>query len=82
MAVIAALIGAVSGVVGLRTAYVLDKPAGPFIVCTAVFFVVVASIGTVRNWQAKFECLHIKSDWADNLPLPNFILPPRGAGCT
>ena len=89
MAVIAALIGAVSAVVGLRTAYVLDTPAGPFIFqksglkpptsvgkdptvrrrrskplnpSTLVgggsvfvqlfFFVVVASIGTVRNWQA------------------------------
>lgn len=53
MAVIAALIGAVSAVVGLRTAYVLDTPAGPSIVCIAVFFfVVVAGIGTVRNRQA------------------------------
>lgn len=53
MAVIAALIGAVSAVVGLRTASFLDTPAGPSIVCTAVvFFVVVLGIGTVRGRQA------------------------------
>ena len=53
MAVIAALIGAVSAVVVLRTAYVLDTPAGPSIVCIAVcFFVFVTSFGTVRNRQA------------------------------
>ncbi len=53
MAVIAALIGAVSAVVGLRTASFLDTPAGPSIVCTAVvFFVVVVGIGTVRGRQA------------------------------
>ena len=35
MAVIAAAIGAVSAVAGLRAAYLLDTPAGPSIVCAA-----------------------------------------------
>ncbi|MCL4104852.1 UNVERIFIED_CONTAM: hypothetical protein GTU68_018559 [Idotea baltica] len=35
MAVIAAVIGAVSAVAGLRAAYILDTPAGPSIVCVA-----------------------------------------------
>ena len=35
MAGIAAVIGAVATVVGLRAAYVFDTPAGPSIVCVA-----------------------------------------------
>jgi zinc transport system permease protein len=35
MALFAALIGALSVVIGLRAAYVLDTPAGPSIVCVA-----------------------------------------------
>lgn len=46
MAVIAAGIGAVSAVVGLRGAYVFDTPAGPSIVCVAaVLFVAMNVIG-------------------------------------
>ena len=35
MAVIAAIIGAISAAVGLRAAFILDTPAGPTIVCVA-----------------------------------------------
>lgn len=38
MAVIAAALGALSAVAGLRAAYVFDTPAGPSIVCVAAFF--------------------------------------------
>ncbi len=38
MAVIAAAIGALSAVAGLRAAYVFDTPAGPSIVCVAALF--------------------------------------------
>lgn len=46
MAVIAAAIGAVSVVAGLRAAYVLDTPAGPSIVCVAaILFACFSLIG-------------------------------------
>ncbi|QGG80651.1 hypothetical protein GH975_08760 [Litorivicinus lipolyticus] len=44
MAVIAAIIGATSAVVGLRAALVFDTPAGPSIVCVATAAFIVASI--------------------------------------
>lgn len=44
MAVIAAIIGATSAVVGLRAALVFDTPAGPSIVCVAAAAFIVASI--------------------------------------
>lgn len=44
MAVIAALIGAASAVVGLRAAYVLDTPAGPSIVCVAALVFAATSV--------------------------------------
>ena len=37
MATFAAIIGALSGIAGLRGAYVFDTPAGPSIVCVAAF---------------------------------------------
>ena len=43
MAVVAGLIGILSTIIGLRTAYVLDTPAGPSIVCvTAITFIVTS----------------------------------------
>lgn len=50
MAVIAALIGAVSSVVGLRAAYVLDTPAGPSIVCVAA---VLFACFSILGWQGS-----------------------------
>ncbi len=44
MAVIAAVIGAVSAVVGLRGAYIFDTPAGPSIVCVAAIIFAVLSM--------------------------------------
>lgn len=50
MAVIAALIGAVSAISGLRAAYVFDTPAGPTIVCVAaVQFAGFSLLG----WQSR-----------------------------
>ncbi len=50
MAVIAAGIGATSAVVGLRSAYVLDTPAGPSIVCVAaILFLCFSLIGWQRH---------------------------------
>ncbi len=46
MAAIAAVIGTVSAVVGLRGAYVLDTPAGPTIVCVAA--IIFAALNLVR----------------------------------
>ncbi len=46
MAFIAAAIGALSAVLGLRGAFVFDTPAGPSIVCVAaVFFAVLGAFG-------------------------------------
>lgn len=46
MAVMAAVIGALSAVLGLRGAYVFDTPAGPSIVCVAaLFFAVLGLVG-------------------------------------
>ncbi|QMU59683.1 MAG: hypothetical protein GKR98_16760 [Boseongicola sp.] len=44
MAAIAALIGALSVVVGLRSAFILDTPAGPTIVCVAALIFAVSSL--------------------------------------
>ncbi|WP_147114574.1 metal ABC transporter permease [Tateyamaria sp. syn59] len=44
MAVIAAAIGAVSAVAGLRGAYLFDTPAGPSIVCVAAIIFAVLSL--------------------------------------
>ncbi|TNF58862.1 MAG: hypothetical protein EP307_11575, partial [Rhodobacteraceae bacterium] len=46
MAMFAALIGALSVVIGLRAAYVLDTPAGPSIVCVAA--IAFATLSLVR----------------------------------
>lgn len=49
MAVVAALIGGTSAIVGLRAAYVLDTPAGPSIVCfAAVIFASTSIFGALR----------------------------------
>ena len=52
MAFIAAMVGAISAVAGLKAAYIFDTPAGPSIVCVAlVFFVTfnfIAAIGKSR----------------------------------
>ncbi len=53
MAFIAAGIGAVSAVVGLRSAYILDTPAGPSIVCVAaILFACFSLIGWQRHNRA------------------------------
>lgn len=44
MVMIAATIGALSAVVGLRAAYVLDTPAGPSIVCVAALCFLLTSL--------------------------------------
>ena len=44
MAFIAAGLGAVSAVAGLRGAYLLDTPAGPSIVCVAAIFFAIFSV--------------------------------------
>ncbi|MDD9920848.1 MAG: metal ABC transporter permease [Boseongicola sp.] len=50
MAVIAAVIGVFSAVVGLRGAYVFDTPAGPSIVCVAaVLFALFGVLGSARG---------------------------------
>ncbi|QFT96417.1 High-affinity zinc uptake system membrane protein ZnuB [Roseovarius sp. THAF8] len=50
MAVAAAAIGAVSAVAGLQSAYLLDTPTGPSIVCVAaVLFVVTSALRGVRG---------------------------------
>jgi zinc transport system permease protein len=49
MAVVAALIGGLSALAGLRAAYLLDTPAGPSIVCIAAIVFVLASLtGAMR----------------------------------
>ncbi|MDR6266807.1 MULTISPECIES: metal ABC transporter permease [Rhodobacterales] len=50
MALVAAGIGSVSALVGLRAAYVLDAPAGPSIVCVAaLIFAALTLLGSLRN---------------------------------
>lgn len=50
MALLAAGIGAASGLLGLQGAYVMDTPAGPSIVCVAaIAFVGSSLLRTVRN---------------------------------
>ncbi len=50
MAMIAACIGGVSALVGLRAAYVLDTPAGPSIVCVAALL--FAGLG-LMGWRSR-----------------------------
>ena len=53
MAVIAAAIGGLSAVAGLRSAFVFDTPAGPTIVCfAALCFVVFSVLGWIRRSMA------------------------------
>lgn len=48
MAIIAAIIGSISVVTGLRAAYIFDTPAGPSIVCVAAcLFTVLSLFGTL-----------------------------------
>jgi zinc transport system permease protein len=50
MALVAAGIGSVSALVGLRAAYIFDTPAGPSIVCVAaVIFAALSIVGSVRT---------------------------------
>ena len=50
MAMVAAGIGSVSALVGLRAAYVLDTPAGPSIVCVAaLIFAALSIVGSLRS---------------------------------
>ena len=49
MALVAAAIGSVSAVVGLRAAYILDTPAGPSIVCVAaLIFAALSLVSSLR----------------------------------
>lgn len=49
MALVAAGIGSISALVGLRAAYIFDTPAGPSIVCVAALIFAVLSItGSIR----------------------------------
>ncbi|MEO1154767.1 MAG: metal ABC transporter permease [Pseudomonadota bacterium] len=50
MALIAAVIGAVSAVAGLRAAYVFDTPAGPSIVCVAAALFAAFSL---MGWRGR-----------------------------
>jgi zinc transport system permease protein len=51
MALVAAAIGSISALVGLRAAYIFDTPAGPSIVCVAaVIFTVLSIAGSVRTF--------------------------------
>ncbi len=52
MALIAATIGTVSSVVGLRAAYIFDTPAGPSIVCVAAILFACFSI---LGWSARLK---------------------------
>tara|TARA_R110002124_G_scaffold287048_1_gene470042 strand:+ start:4111 stop:4911 length:801 start_codon:yes stop_codon:yes gene_type:complete len=50
MALVAAGIGSVSALVGLRAAYILDTPAGPSIVCVAaLIFAGLSIVGSLRT---------------------------------
>ena len=50
MALVAAGIGSVSALVGLRAAYIFDTPSGPSIVCVAaVIFAALSIVGGVRG---------------------------------
>lgn len=50
MALVAAGIGSVSALVGLRAAYILDTPAGPSIVCVAaLIFAALSIVGSLRT---------------------------------
>jgi zinc transport system permease protein len=50
MAVAAAVIGGLSAVVGLQSAYLFDTPAGPSIVCVAAVAFLTTSL--LRNLRA------------------------------
>jgi zinc transport system permease protein len=50
MALAAAIIGSGSAVIGLQSAYALDTPAGPSIVCVAaVVFLVTSVLKNLRS---------------------------------
>ncbi len=50
MAMVAAVIGGFSAIVGLRAAYIFDTPAGPSIVCVAaVIFTLTSIVGVLRQ---------------------------------
>jgi len=50
MAVTAAMIGASSAIIGLRTAYIFDTPAGPTIVCiAAICFAAASMLGGIKR---------------------------------
>ena len=49
MAVIAAVIGAVSAIAGLRGAYIFDTPAGPTIVCVAAILFALSNLLGLRG---------------------------------
>jgi zinc transport system permease protein len=50
MALVAAAIGSISALAGLRAAYIFDTPAGPSIVCVAaVTFAVLSIAGSLRT---------------------------------
>jgi len=49
MAMIAALLGVVSAIAGLRAAYLFDTPAGPSIVCVAAVLFALASLVSWRT---------------------------------
>jgi zinc transport system permease protein len=50
MALVAAGIGSLSALVGLRAAYIFDTPAGPSIVCVAaVIFAALSILGSIRS---------------------------------
>ena len=52
MAIAAGLIGMLSTIIGLHSAFVLDTPAGPSIVCVAaVTFIVTSTLKSLRNPQ-------------------------------
>ena len=56
MAVMAALIGAISAIAGLQGAYILDTPAGPTIVClAAIVFACLSVFGSLRDrlWKVN-----------------------------
>ena len=55
MGIVAALIGMSSALFGLQSAYILDTPTGPSIVCVAsVFFVISLIIGYFLSREKKF----------------------------
>jgi len=52
MAMIAALIAAVSALGGLRASFVMDTPTGPTLVCAAALIFAATTLGS-RLWQTR-----------------------------